>query len=121
SGRPALRRGGRAARVQPGRRPAQRRRRHRPPPPALREGPVIMNSPHRGTPPNPRADRQFLDDLAGTADDAALDRLRARLAEQAEADGLLDVAYRTMDSPVGPLLLAATPAGLVRVAFECEN
>src|SRR5205085_10156214 len=68
------------------------------------------------------ADRQFLDDLAGAADDgAALDRLRARLAEQAEADGLLDVAYRTMDSPVGPLLLAATPAGLVRVAFECEN
>jgi methylated-DNA-[protein]-cysteine S-methyltransferase len=26
-----------------------------------------------------------------------------------------------MDSPVGPLLLAATPAGLVRVAFEREN
>jgi methylated-DNA-[protein]-cysteine S-methyltransferase len=81
----------------------------------------MLNSPDRGTPPNPRADRQFLDDLAGTADDAALDRLRARLAEQAEADGLLDVAYRTMDSPIGPLLLAATPAGLVRVAFECEN
>ncbi len=54
-------------------------------------------------------------------DDAALARLRARLAERADADGLLDVAYRTMDSPVGPLLLAATPAGLVRVAFECEN
>jgi methylated-DNA-[protein]-cysteine S-methyltransferase len=81
----------------------------------------MLNSPDPGTPPNPRADRQFLDDLAGTADDAALDRLRARLAEQAEADGLLDVAYRTMDSPIGPLLLAATPAGLVRVAFECEN
>jgi methylated-DNA-[protein]-cysteine S-methyltransferase len=66
-------------------------------------------------------DRQFFDDLAGAADDAALDRLRAGLAEQAEADGLLDVAYRTMDSPIGPLLLAATPTGLVRVAFECEN
>ncbi|HEV8625654.1 MAG TPA: methylated-DNA--[protein]-cysteine S-methyltransferase [Acidimicrobiia bacterium] len=81
----------------------------------------MLNSPDRGAPPNPRADRQFLDDLAGAADDAALDRLRARLAEQAEADGLLDVAYRTMDSPIGPLLLAATPAGLVRVAFEREN
>jgi methylated-DNA-[protein]-cysteine S-methyltransferase len=67
------------------------------------------------------SNRQFLDDLAGAADDAALDRLRAGLAEQAEADGLLDVAYRTMDSPIGPLLLAATPTGLVRVAFECEN
>jgi methylated-DNA-[protein]-cysteine S-methyltransferase len=81
----------------------------------------MLNSPDRGTPPNPRPDRQFLNDLAGAADDAALHRLRARLAEQAEADGLLDVAYRTMDSPVGSLLLAATPAGLVRVAFECEN
>jgi methylated-DNA-[protein]-cysteine S-methyltransferase len=68
-----------------------------------------------------KSDRQFLADLAGVADDAALDGLRARLAEQAEADDLLDVAYRTMDSPVGPLLLAATAAGLVRVAFECEN
>lgn len=67
-------------------------------------------------------DRQFLDDLmpASGADDA-LTGLRARLVEQAGADGLLDVAYRTMDSPVGPLLLAATPAGLVRVAFERED
>jgi len=80
-----------------------------------------MNSPPRGTPPNPRADRQFVDDLTGAVDDAALARLRARLAEQADTDDLLDVAYRTMDSPVGPLLLAATPTGLVRVAFECEN
>ena len=80
-----------------------------------------MNAPLRGTSPGPQADRQFVNDLTGAVDDAGLDRLRGRLAEQAEADGLLDVAYRTMDSPVGPLLLAATPAGLVRVAFECEN
>lgn len=32
-----------------------------------------------------------------------------------------DVAYRTVDSPVGALLLAATDAGLVRVAFEYEG
>jgi methylated-DNA-[protein]-cysteine S-methyltransferase len=31
--------------------------------------------------------------------------------------GLLDVAYATTDSPVGTLLLAATPRGLVRVAY----
>jgi len=68
------------------------------------------------------SDREFVNELTGTADDAAaLDRLRARLAEQADGDGLLDVAYRTMDSPIGDLLLAATPEGLVRVAFECEN
>lgn len=47
--------------------------------------------------------------------------LAARLAARAEADGLLDVAYRTVNSPLGPLLLAATPAGLVRVAFEREG
>src|SRR5262249_58639299 len=46
-----------------------------------------------------------------------LGRLRARLAAAAQQDGILDVAYRTVDSPVGPLLLAATEAGLVRVAY----
>jgi methylated-DNA-[protein]-cysteine S-methyltransferase len=30
---------------------------------------------------------------------------------------LLDVAYATIDSPVGTLLLAATPRGLVRLAY----
>jgi methylated-DNA-[protein]-cysteine S-methyltransferase len=48
-------------------------------------------------------------------------RLRARLAEQAVARGLLDVAYRTLDTPVGSLLLAATEQGLVRVAYAVEN
>lgn len=52
---------------------------------------------------------------------AALARLRHRLTDAAEAAGLLDVAYRTVDSPVGRLLLAATPEGLVRVAFETEG
>ncbi len=48
-------------------------------------------------------------------------RLRARLVAAAEGEDLLDVAYRTVDSPVGPLLIAATPAGLVRVAFGSEG
>jgi len=47
--------------------------------------------------------------------------LRNRLAADAERAGLLDVAYRTVDSPIGPLLLAATPAGVVRIAFEREG
>jgi methylated-DNA-[protein]-cysteine S-methyltransferase len=47
--------------------------------------------------------------------------LNARLADQAEDEGLLDVAYRTVDTPVGTLLLAATPSGLVRVAYEREG
>jgi methylated-DNA-[protein]-cysteine S-methyltransferase len=35
----------------------------------------------------------------------------------ASAAGLLDVAYATLDSPVGKLLLASTPRGLVRIAY----
>ena len=50
-----------------------------------------------------------------------LTRLHAALAARAHDDGLLDVAYRVIDSPVGPLLLAATPKGLVRVAYETEG
>jgi methylated-DNA-[protein]-cysteine S-methyltransferase len=34
---------------------------------------------------------------------------------------LVDVAYATTDSPVGPLLLAATPAGVVRVSWVDEG
>jgi methylated-DNA-[protein]-cysteine S-methyltransferase len=66
-------------------------------------------------------DHQLIDEITGAPDEAALARLRARLPEQADDERLLDVAYRTMDSPIGPLLLAATPVGLVRVAFEREN
>jgi methylated-DNA-[protein]-cysteine S-methyltransferase len=44
-----------------------------------------------------------------------------RLVALAERRGLLDVAYRTVESPLGPLLLAATGEGLVRVAFDCED
>ena len=39
------------------------------------------------------------------------------LTDAAAAAGLLDVAYATFDSPLGTLLLAATPRGLVRVAY----
>ncbi|WP_083894539.1 methylated-DNA--[protein]-cysteine S-methyltransferase [Nocardia tenerifensis] len=56
-----------------------------------------------------------------TPDPALLTDLRRRLAADAQSAGLLDVAYRTVDTPVGTLLLAATPAGLVRVAYPNEN
>lgn len=32
-----------------------------------------------------------------------------------------DIAYRTLDSPFGPLLVAGTGQGLVRIAFERED
>jgi methylated-DNA-[protein]-cysteine S-methyltransferase len=39
------------------------------------------------------------------------------LTDRAAAEGLLDVAYATVDSPFGPLLLATTPRGLVKVSL----
>jgi methylated-DNA-[protein]-cysteine S-methyltransferase len=39
------------------------------------------------------------------------------IGEAATAAGLLDVAYATTDSPLGTLLLATTPRGLVRLAY----
>jgi methylated-DNA-[protein]-cysteine S-methyltransferase len=54
-------------------------------------------------------------------DDDDINRLHARLAAAADRDDLLDVAYRTVDSPVGSLLIAATPVGLVRIAFSSEG
>jgi methylated-DNA-[protein]-cysteine S-methyltransferase len=56
-----------------------------------------------------------------TDDTQAMTRLHDQLVTAAEADRLLDVAYRTVDSPVGRLLLAATNQGLVRVAYEREG
>lgn len=53
--------------------------------------------------------------------EAHLDALRQRLAFDAEREGLLEVAYRTVDTPVGRLLLAATDEGVVRVAYEREG
>ena len=52
---------------------------------------------------------------------AHLDALRDRLAAAARDAELLDVAYRTLDTPVGRLLLAGTEHGLTRVAFENED
>ncbi|MBA3655647.1 MAG: methylated-DNA--[protein]-cysteine S-methyltransferase [Actinobacteria bacterium] len=36
-------------------------------------------------------------------------------------DDLVDVAYATADSPIGPVLLVATPRGLVRIGFPSED
>lgn len=40
-----------------------------------------------------------------------------KLCEAAAEAGLLDIAYATLDSPVGRLLLATTRQGLVRLAY----
>ena len=41
-----------------------------------------------------------------------------RFAERAASEGLVDVAYAHADSPLGPLLLAATPRGLACVSYS---
>lgn len=74
---------------------------------------------------NAEALAAFLAGTAGPPADGAdadtLERLHERLAAAADRDGVLDVAYTVVDTPVGPLLLAATEAGLVRVAYQIEN
>jgi len=54
-------------------------------------------------------------DALGIAEDAA------RLPDLAEHHGLLDVAIGELDSPIGELMVAVTPAGLACVAFEDED
>jgi methylated-DNA-[protein]-cysteine S-methyltransferase len=69
-------------------------------------------------------DRQIICDLAKAfpaPSDAEMGPLRDGLAADADRGGVLDVAYRTVDSPFGPLLVAATPEGVVRVAFARED
>jgi methylated-DNA-[protein]-cysteine S-methyltransferase len=68
----------------------------------------------------PSAEDALLAPLTPVGEDH-LARLHGRLAEEAARDDVLDVAFRTVDSPVGALLLAATPAGLVRVAYARED
>jgi methylated-DNA-[protein]-cysteine S-methyltransferase len=47
--------------------------------------------------------------------------LGERLAARAAEEGLLDVAYGWVDSPLGRLTVAATPRGLVRVAYPFKE
>jgi methylated-DNA-[protein]-cysteine S-methyltransferase len=48
---------------------------------------------------------------------AAVDSSPPEFTRAADQAALVDIAYATSDSPLGPLLLAATPAGLVRLAY----
>jgi methylated-DNA-[protein]-cysteine S-methyltransferase len=62
-----------------------------------------------------------LTELAAPVDSGLMAHLHRRLEQNAADAGLLDVAYTTVDSPVGRLLLAATPGGLVRIAYASED
>ena len=46
--------------------------------------------------------------------------LDRRFRETAASEGLLDVGYDLLDSPVGPLLVAATPRGVCRISYDAD-
>jgi methylated-DNA-[protein]-cysteine S-methyltransferase len=70
---------------------------------------------------NQVTDRDLERALRAPADDDAAARAAERAATRASDEGLADVTYTTVDSPIGPLLVAATNRGLVRVSFRQER
>ncbi|MFB8003424.1 methylated-DNA--[protein]-cysteine S-methyltransferase [Nocardia sp. NPDC056000] len=66
-------------------------------------------------------DDDVLAALSASVDEDTMGRLHRLLERKAEQAELIDVAYTTMDTPVGQLLLAATPRGLIRVAYAREG
>jgi methylated-DNA-[protein]-cysteine S-methyltransferase len=62
-----------------------------------------------------------LRDAARNSSGTRADAAAAKFMRRAERDGLLDIAYTEVDTPVGRLLLAATPRGLVRITFPVES
>ena len=53
--------------------------------------------------------------------DPDLAALRTALAERAEREGLLDVAYASLDSPLGELTVFTTRLGLAMLAYPDEG
>jgi methylated-DNA-[protein]-cysteine S-methyltransferase len=51
---------------------------------------------------------------------APSESIRERFAARARAEDLLDVAYAFHDTPFGPMLLARTARGLIKVALKPE-
>ena len=51
-------------------------------------------------------------------DDVEVAALLAGALARADDDGLVDVAWAVEDTPVGPLTVAATEVGVVRIAFD---
>ena len=56
---------------------------------------------------------------SGAESEAA--RLAERFAERADREGLADVAYATLDTPLGVAAVAATERGLIRLALPNER
>lgn len=67
----------------------------------------------------------LLDGLRSADPDPAelstVERLLQQLLDSAESGELTDATYRIIDSPLGPLLIAGTDRGLIRLAFGVQD
>src|SRR5829696_2275549 len=70
---------------------------------------------------NPLTEKKLEKMLRHAPTEADLDSAVERLLARAEREGLIDVAYATVDSPFGELLVARTDRGVVRVALPTER
>jgi methylated-DNA-[protein]-cysteine S-methyltransferase len=71
---------------------------------------------------------EHMNDLGRTLKDAATRASAERsakaatdLARRAAEEGLADIAYDTVESPVGPLVAAATPRGVLRISYDHDQ
>jgi methylated-DNA-[protein]-cysteine S-methyltransferase len=81
---------------------------------------TIEQALRRGARPDPGDPGEAAETGRAASRRAAGDAAR-RLAARVASEGLAEVSYASADSPFGPLLLAATNRGLVRVAFPEED
>lgn len=70
---------------------------------------------------NPITKKQLEQALRGGPEARDLDRAMSKLLARAESDGLIDVAYASVDSPYGKLLLARTGRGVVKLALPSHR
>jgi methylated-DNA-[protein]-cysteine S-methyltransferase len=70
---------------------------------------------------NPMTKRELEQALRGGPAAGDFDRAVGKLLTRAESDGLIDVAYASVDSPFGKLLLARTDRGVVKLALPSHR
>lgn len=70
---------------------------------------------------NPMTQKQLERILRDAPSGADLDRAVEEVLARAERDGLIDVAYTSVDSPFGKLLVARTERGVVKLALPSDR
>jgi methylated-DNA-[protein]-cysteine S-methyltransferase len=67
------------------------------------------------------AERELAAHLRQAATGGDVGALVASALDRADREGLVEVAWSTIDTPIGPLLVAVSADGLVRVAFGHDD